>query len=128
MPDSALFGSHLEDSFFSVVNLSASDLHDSDLRGAKLINCKLDAARLYGVKIDNGTVFERTNWWAANFYEDASNSFLDTALLEALYNRVRRLNKDDVSSFFGEGTDLSNWLEKAHPSVRKYVEGRQGKQ
>jgi len=123
----ALFGSSFKGASLYNVDLHGADLERSDFSGASLHECKLDGAKVYGVKVDEATELWKSNWWAADF---SSNYWgVDKELLGQLYGRVLAAkNKNAVELVFGkEGVDSSNWLSKAHPTVRQYVEDEEKK-
>ena len=122
----SLFGSGFEGARLRSVDLRNANLQSSRLDGTLLYQCKMDGAKLYGVRIDETTEIHQSNWWAADFVRDGQS---DDALLTKLHDRVLRLKRQyEIQSMFGDEIDLTNWLDKAHPSVKAFVAARQGQQ
>jgi len=126
MKGAQLFGCGFEAASLSDVDLRNVDLEHSRLNGTRLDKCRLDGAKLYGARIDAATQLYGTNWWAADFTSSHGSS-ADNELLEKLYDRVLALNtKYSTDLMFGKEIDASKWLDAAHPTVRAFVEAKQG--
>ena len=71
-----LQGVHLCDAHLKQAGFHLADLTKADLFGADFTSAGLTEARLFGASIDELTVFEKANWWEANFKSPPPNAKL----------------------------------------------------
>jgi hypothetical protein len=81
MPGAQLQGANLRGAHFGEANLK-----NSDLRGANFSSVEIRNAQLFGMKIDDETNIDNTEWWTANFY--GTPGMYGATLLKELYRRT----------------------------------------